>query len=90
MSSISQYNVNYFVRDYLSTKEGESDVNTRGKIVSLLNMLNDISSELEDKGYSLDVVVRPRMYYTEEDKEQAREEDIEVRKDIVEYLKELS
>lgn len=81
-------NIEYFMRDYLSLKSGNGKVDL-GPIATLRRKLIEISDELEDEGYSIEVDIKPRGYYTEEDIETAIEEDEEVAKDISGYFDEM-
>jgi len=88
MESMSRLNIEYFMRDYLSLKSGNGKVDLE-PIATLRSKLIELSDELEEKGYSIEVDIKPQGYYTEEDIKSAIEEDEEVAKDISAYFEEM-
>lgn len=88
MSNMSRLNIEYFMRDYMSLKSGNGKFDLRN-IANLRRKLIEISDELEESGYSVEVDIKPQGYYTEEDVETAVEEGVEVQKDISAYFEEM-
>lgn len=88
MINMSRLNIEYFMRDYLSLKSGNGKVNLE-PVATLRRKLIDISSELEEQGYSIEIDIKPQGYYTEEDIKSAIEEGAEVDKDISSYFEEM-
>lgn len=88
METMSKLNIEYFMRDYLSLKSGNGKVDL-SPIATLRSKLIEISDELEGQGYSIEIDIKPRGHYTEEDIKSAIEEDEEVAKDISAYFEEM-
>ena len=88
MESMSKLNIEYFMRDYLSLRSGNGKVDLK-PIATLRAKLIELADELEERGYSIEVDIKPQGYYTEEDIKSAIEEDVEVAKDISAYFEEM-
>lgn len=88
MKSMSEMNVAFFLRDYLSIKSGEKRIDLE-KFEEVELFLQELSQELESSGYVLNVIVSPRDFYTEEDLDIASEEDRHVTLDLEAFHKEI-
>lgn len=88
--TMSELNTDFFIRDLLSVKSGGIMIGEdHENLGALRDQLLRVSSELESEGYTMNVVIHPKMTYTEEDHKEALEEDVEVQKDIEAFLYEL-
>lgn len=88
--TMSELNTDFFIRDLLSVKSGGTMTYDEHQDLGELRLhLLRVCAELESEGYTMNVVIHPKMTYTEEDHKEALEEDVEVQKDIEAFLNEL-